>query len=145
MLSGVYRFPEMERVISWMSMVGSQSGGSTGASHGIGRVLGGTAGAPHGYTSCVMLPHVLRFNQEVNADRQALVSEALGRPADSAANAVAGLIATLGLLSQLQEVGVRQAQLDLIAREAVHDRRVHKNPRRIDGPAVVRSLLDAVW
>ncbi len=33
---------------------------------------------PHGYTSCVMLPHVLRFNHTVNADRQALVSDALG-------------------------------------------------------------------
>ena len=47
---------------AWMSMVGSQTGVSKGASHGIGHVLGGTAGVPHGYTSCVMLPHVLRFN-----------------------------------------------------------------------------------
>src|SRR5208283_3076389 len=43
---------------AWMSMVGSQTGVSKGASHGIGHVLGGTAGVPHGYTSCVMLPHV---------------------------------------------------------------------------------------
>jgi maleylacetate reductase len=46
---------------AWMSMVGSQTGVSKGASHGIGHVLGGTAGVPHGYTSCIMLPHVLRF------------------------------------------------------------------------------------
>ena len=65
---------------AWMSMVGSQSGVSKGASHGIGHVLGGTAGVPHGYTSCIMLPHVLRFNREASADKQARVSEALGRP-----------------------------------------------------------------
>src|SRR6516165_11639933 len=63
---------------AWMSMVGSQTGVSKGASHGIGHVLGGTAGVPHGYTSCVMLPHVLRFNHPVNAGKQARVSEALG-------------------------------------------------------------------
>jgi len=68
---------------AWMSMVGSQTGVSKGASHGIGHVLGGTAGVPHGYTSCVMLPHVLRFNHPVNGDKQARVSEALGRPDES--------------------------------------------------------------
>ena len=64
---------------SWMSMVGSQNGVPTGASHGIGHVLGGTAGVPHGYTSCVMLPHVMRFNARVNAERQDAVADALGR------------------------------------------------------------------
>ncbi|HQT77535.1 MAG TPA: iron-containing alcohol dehydrogenase [Rhodopila sp.] len=64
---------------SWMSIMGSQNGVTKGASHGIGHVLGGTAGVPHGYTSCVMLPHVLRFNAAVNAERQAWVAEALGR------------------------------------------------------------------
>ncbi len=77
---------------AWMSMVGSQTGVSKGASHGIGHVLGGTADVPHGYTSCVMLPHVLRFNHPVNADKQARVSEALGRPDEPAAEVVAGLI-----------------------------------------------------
>ena len=78
-------------------MIGSQTGVPKGASHGIGHVLGGTAHVPHGYTSCVMLPHVLRFNAPVNADRQALVSEALGRPGEPAADVVAALIAGLGL------------------------------------------------
>jgi maleylacetate reductase len=130
---------------AWMSMVGSQSGVSKGASHGIGHVLGGTAGVPHGYTSCVMLPHVLRFNAAINPERQAIVSAALGRPDVSAAEAVADLVAGLGLPSRLRDVGVRQDQLDLIAEGSMHNRWVHENPRRIDGPAVVRTLLDAAW
>jgi maleylacetate reductase len=130
---------------AWMSMVGTQTGVSKGASHGIGHVLGGSAGVPHGYTSCVMLPHVLRFNASVNADKQALVSEALGRPREAAADAVAALIAGLGLPARLRDVGVREDQLDLIAENSMHDRWVHTNPRKIDGPAVVRSLLDAAW
>ncbi len=82
---------------AWMSMVGSQTGVAKGASHGIGHVLGGTANVPHGYTSCIMLAHVLRFNHPVNADKQARVSEALGHPGEPAAEIVGALIAGLGL------------------------------------------------
>jgi maleylacetate reductase len=130
---------------AWLSITGSQNGVTKGASHGIGHVLGGTAHVPHGYTSCIMLPHVLRFNQPVNAERQAWVSEALGQPGAPAADAVAGLIAGLGLPSRLRDVGVRQDQLDQIANESMHDRWVHTNPRKIDGPATIRVLLDAAW
>jgi maleylacetate reductase len=130
---------------AWMSMVGSQTGVPKGASHGIGHVLGGTAHVPHGYTSCVMLPHVLRFNQPVNAERQALVSEALGRPRELAGDVVAALIAGLGLPGRLRDVGVKEEQLDRIAELSMHDRWIHTNPRKIDGPAVVRQLLDAAW
>ncbi|MDT5320622.1 MAG: hypothetical protein QOD88_3144, partial [Mycobacterium sp.] len=28
---------------------------------------------------------------------------------------------------------------------SMHDRWVHTNPRKIDGPAAVRALLDAAW
>ena len=130
---------------AWMSVFGSQGGVSMGASHGIGHVLGGTAGVPHGYTSCIMLPHVLRFNAAVNGDRQALVSEALGRPGEPAADAVAELVAGLGLPGRLRDAGVKPEQLDQIATESMHDRWVHTNPRPIDGPAAVRQLLDAAW
>ena len=130
---------------AWMSIMGTQNGVAKGASHGIGHVLGGTAHVPHGYTSCVMLPHVLRFNETVNAERQKWVSEALGRPGDSAGDAVAALIASLGLPGTLRDVGVKPDQLDEIAAGSMHDRWVHTNPRKIDGPAAVRALLDAAW
>src|SRR5581483_1493366 len=130
---------------AWLSMVGSQTGVPKGASHGIGHVLGGTAHVPHGYTSCVMLPHVLRFNHPVNAERQARVSEALGRPGHPAADAVAELINGLGLPMRLRDVGVKEDQLDRIAELSMHDRWIHTNPRKIDGPPEVRELLDAAW
>ena len=130
---------------AWMSIMGSQNGVTKGASHGIGHVLGGTADVPHGYTSCVMLPHVLRFNAPVNAERQKWVSDALGRPDLSAGDAVAALIASLGLPGTLRDVGVKTEQLDAIAAGSMHDRWVHTNPRKIDGPPAVRALLDAAW
>jgi len=130
---------------AWMSIMGSQNGVSKGASHGIGHVLGGTANVPHGYTSCVMLPHVLRFNEPVNAERQKWVSQALGHPDKTAADAVAALIASLGLPGTLRDVGVKAEQLDEIAVGSMHDRWVHTNPRKIDGPPAVRALLEAAW
>ncbi len=130
---------------SWMSIIGSSAGVEKGASHGIGHVLGGTAGVPHGYTSCIMLPHVMRFNYPVNAERQKLVSEALGRPGEPAAEVLAALITELGLPRTLRDAGVSADLLDRIAEESMHDRWVHTNPRKIDGPATVRQLLDAAW
>jgi maleylacetate reductase len=130
---------------AWMSIIGTSAGVSKGASHGIGHVLGGTGGVPHGYTSCVMLPHVLRFNQPVNGARQAWVSEALGQPGRPAADVVAELIADLGMPRTLRDVGLAEHLLDQIAENAMHDRLIHTNPRKIDGPAVVRQLLDAAW
>jgi maleylacetate reductase len=108
-------------------------------------VLGGTAGVPHGYTSCVMLPHVLRFNDPVNHDKQMRVSEALGRPGEPAADVVDQLIYTLRLPTRLRDVGVKPDQLDLIAENSIHDRWIHTNPRRLEGPAAIRTLLDAAW
>jgi maleylacetate reductase len=88
---------------------------------------------------------VLRFNEPANAERQAWVSEALGRPGEKAGDVVAALVADLGLPGTLRDVGVKTEQLDRIAEESMHDRWVHTNPRKIDGPPAVRALLDAAW
>jgi maleylacetate reductase len=130
---------------AWMSIMGSQNGVTKGASHGIGHVLGGTAGVPHGYTSCVMLPPVLRFNIAETEERQRWVAAAMGRPGMPAADAVAELVADLGLPGTLRAVDVKADQLDTIAEGAMHDRWVHTNPRKIAGPAVVRQILDMAW
>jgi maleylacetate reductase len=92
-----------------------------------------------------MLPHVLRFNQPVSAERQKLVSEALGRPGVAAAEVLAELIAELGMPRTLREVNVAADLLERIAQEAMHDRWIHTNPRKIEAPATVRQLLDAAW
>ena len=130
---------------SWMSIIGSSAGVGKGASHGIGHVLGGTAGVPHGYTSCVMLPHVLRFKHLVRAEREKRWGDAVGGRGEPAADVLAALIADLGLPSTLRDAGVSADLLDRIAEESMHDRWVHTNPRKIDGPAAVRRLLDAAW
>jgi maleylacetate reductase len=125
----------------WLSVVGSQAGVDKGASHAIGHILGGTAGVPHGYTSCVMLPFVMKWNKPVNADRQAIISEALGRPGMDAGDALHELIAGLSLPRSLREVGIGEEQFDLLAENTMHDRWTYTNPRKINGPADIKEIL----
>lgn len=127
----------------WMSMAGRHGGVEMGASHAIGHVLGGSCGVPHGYTSCVMLPHVLRFNRGANADRQRLVAAALGQPDADAADVVAALIAELGMPQRLADVGIGPERFGLIAANAMHDRWLHTNPVRIRSPEQVLQILEA--
>ena len=130
---------------AWLSLIGTQGGVQKGASHAIGHVLGGSAGVPHGVTSCIMLPHVLRWNKTVNATRQKLVSEALGEPDGEAADIVARLIADLGLPHTLRAVKVPREKLRTIAELTMHDPWTATNPRPIAGPDDVLEILEMAW
>jgi maleylacetate reductase len=125
----------------WLSIGAGTSGVGVGASHGIGHVLGAACHVPHGHTSCVMLPSVLRWNLPVNGDRQKRVSEAFGKP-EAAADLVAGLVASLGLPQRLRDVGVGKDRFREIAEKSMHDRAVLNNPRPIKSPAEVMEILE---
>lgn len=125
----------------WLSTIGSQAGVRKGASHAIGHVLGAAAGVPHGLTSCVMLPSVLRYNVSVNAARQRLVSEAFGAPERAAGDLVEALIRQLGLPSTLAEVGVNKESFEAIAIKSMNDPWTHTNPRKIQGSEDVVRIL----
>jgi maleylacetate reductase len=126
----------------WLSIGAGTSGVGVGASHGIGHVLGGACGVPHGHTSCVMLPSVLRWNLQANAERQKRVSEAFGQPDVAAADLVAGLVKSLGLPGRLSEVGVGRDRFREIGEKSMHDRAVLNNPRPIAGPDQVVEILE---
>jgi maleylacetate reductase len=116
-----------------------------GASHGIGHSLGAVTGMAHGYTSCVMLPHVMRYNRaqcECQMDR---IATALGRADGDAAAAVADLVARLGLPTRLRDGGVKQDQIPRIARGAMGNLWLRTNPRPITQQSEVEALLEAAW
>jgi maleylacetate reductase len=127
----------------WLAIAGRHGGVEMGASHAIGHVLGGSCGVPHGYTSCVMLPHVLRYNRSANVERQRLVAEALGHPGEEAADVLASFIAELALPSRLVEVGIGPDQFERIATTVMHDRWLHTNPVKITSPEQVLKILEA--
>ncbi len=126
----------------WQAIAAAASGVPSGASHGIGYALGATFDIPHGHTSCVMLPAVLRWNAAVNAERQRTLAQAMGDASRDAAGLVAGLVARLGLPGSLRAVGIGEAQFDEIAERAMAYKPVKMNPRPIRGPADVREILE---
>jgi alcohol dehydrogenase class IV len=116
-----------------------------GASHGIGHQLGAVANVPHGHCSCVMLPSVLRWNKQVNAEQQAVVARALGANDGDAATAVSNLIETLGQPTRLRDVGVQRSHYDAISAGAMQNVFVRSNPRTVNNPSDVREILDMAW
>jgi maleylacetate reductase len=126
---------------TWLSMGPLSMGVPMGASHGIGYVLGAVFDVPHGYTSCVMLPSVMRWNKPDNAGRQALVSAAMGRPGEDAADVLDGFIRGLGMPRSLQDVRIGPEHFDRIAQQAMGTPWIPRNPRKIDSPAQVREIL----
>jgi maleylacetate reductase len=130
---------------AWLSMVGIVAGTRLGASHAIGHILGGSAGVPHGHTSCVMLPYVLDYNKPVNADRQRLVAEALGKPDTPASETLHHLIKGLGMPRTLREVGVQHDDLPRLAENCMLDDWTFSNPRPISSPDQIMEILEAAY
>ncbi len=130
---------------AWLSMVGIVSGTMLGASHAIGHILGGSANVPHGHTSCVMLPYVLDYNYEVNADRQREISAALGQPDRRASEILDELIRGLGMPRTLKEVSVAKDDLPRLAENCMLDDWTFSNPRKIDRPEQVLEILNAAY
>jgi maleylacetate reductase len=127
---------------SWLSMGPLASGVPMGASHGIGYVLGAVFDIPHGHTSCIMLPAVMRWNKSANAERQALIAAAMGHPGEDAADVLDAFITGLGMPRSLHAVNVGRDAFDRMAEQAMGTPWVPRNPRRIDGPAQVKEILE---
>ncbi|MGE0421320.1 MAG: iron-containing alcohol dehydrogenase [Reyranellaceae bacterium] len=127
---------------SWLSMGPLASGVPMGASHGIGYILGAAFDVPHGHTSCIMLPSVMRWNKPANADRQAMVAAAMGKPGGEAADLLHAFIAGLGMPRSLGAVKIGPEHFDRIAQGAMNTPWVPRNPRPIPTPAQVREILE---
>ncbi|HUB45352.1 MAG TPA: iron-containing alcohol dehydrogenase [Acetobacteraceae bacterium] len=126
---------------AWLSMGPLAAGVPMGASHGIGYVLGAVFDIPHGHTSCIMLPAVMRWNKPANADRQALVAAAMDHPGEDAGDVLDAFIEGLGMPRSLHAVNVSRDAFDRIAEDAMHTPWVPRNPRPINEPADVQEIL----
>jgi maleylacetate reductase len=127
---------------SWLSMGPLASGVPMGASHGIGYVLGAVFDIPHGHTSCIMLPAVMRWNKPVNPERQAMVAAAMGHPGEDAGDVLDAFIAGLGMPRSLGAVKIGAESFARMAEDAMNTPWVPRNPRPIPGPAQVCEILE---
>lgn len=115
-----------------------------GLSHAIGHQLG-AHGVPHGLTSCVTLPHVMRLLLPATRQAQDLIATALGRAAaDEAADAVHDLIASLGVPFRLRDLRVPRSRFWQIARATLDDVVARESPGELTEESVI-GVLEAAW
>ena len=122
---------------------------SLGLSHAIGHQLGGY-GVPHGVTSCIMLPHVMRFlapatEREQDAIRR-ILSEASGEAPESGSPAdhVERLYGRLGVPRNLAEFGLTDEDLGAVAAATMEDIVARESPVPVDQAGVGRLLQEAL-
>ena len=127
---------------SWLSMGPLASGVPMGASHGIGYVLGAVFDVPHGHTSCIMLPYVMKWNKTHNAEKQAEIAAALGSPGGDAGDALDAFIGGLGMPRSLSAVKIGREHFTRISEQAMGTPWVPRNPRPIPTPAEIREILE---
>ena len=132
------------QLAAWMSFFGEVNT-PMGLSHNLGRRIGASYDIPHGITSCITLPHVMRAFASIYtgpldkiAQATGLLPEDLDRVqiANAAADAVSGLIAQLGLPQRLRDVGVPESELQTIAATT---------PSRELNADEVETLLKEMW
>ncbi len=85
-----------------------------GLSHVMGKQIGARYGIPHGVTSCLLLPHVIRYFQSRMPERVALLAAATGT---DPAGRVQGLIESLGLPQHIAAYGLGEPELRKAAGE----------------------------
>jgi alcohol dehydrogenase len=102
-----------------------------GLSHTLGKRIGSRHDIPHGVSSCLVLPHVMRYLAPRTQAQQARIASALGvdvrempldQAAACAADAVADLVARLELPRHLAAYGLSQDDLEAAARPVASDR-----------------------
>ena len=102
------------QVAAWFTFTlpGPSAGG---LSHVMGKQIGARHGIPHGVTSCLLLPHVLRYLADKMPERMALLGQATG--SGNAIGDVQHLIETLGLPQHIAAYGVGEPELRRAASE----------------------------
>jgi alcohol dehydrogenase class IV len=132
---------------AWMSIIGVHNV-SLGLSHAIGHQLG-ALGIPHGATSCIMLPTVMRFLEPVTSQQQAEMAASIAAVQGdahvvSAADRLEGILNELGVPRRVSDFGIGRDKMAGVATAALGDVVVRESPRPVDEDAIF-ALLEEVW
>jgi alcohol dehydrogenase class IV len=151
-LSCMLGVAEATKVVALMKPLGV----TLGASHGIGHQLG-PLGVPHGETSCVLLPAVMKYNAKVNKAQQervleilwdeplvqeVLIADGLVKGKFDLGDALAAVIKHLDLPGNLSEVNINRDKFQDIARTSLTDFMCQTNPVRLTEESQVLQILE---
>jgi alcohol dehydrogenase len=107
----------------WMCVFGVTNAGF-GLSHALGHQIGPRWNVPHGMTSCITLPHAMRFMAGLAPERFRPIAEGFGVPFDpsepkraalACADRAAAFIAQFDVPQRLRDVGVPEHELREVA------------------------------
>ncbi|MEK4023732.1 MULTISPECIES: iron-containing alcohol dehydrogenase [Sporosarcina] len=105
--------------------------------HAMAHQLGGLYDIPHGIANAVLLPHVLEYNMISDLEKFANIAEFMGEniegiskrdAAFKAIEAIKNLSKDVNIPSNLQVLGVKSSDFELMARLALEDGNAGSNP-----------------
>jgi len=138
---------------AWLAVFGIGNAG-LGLSHALGHQIGPRWNVAHGVTSCITLPHAMRFMATQAPDRFAPIAQAFGHPFDytkatetalACADRMQGFIAQFQLPQRLRDVQVPELEIPDVA-SLVSD--ILASAHASDSPASsaqVAALLTAAY
>lgn len=118
---------------------------NTTAGHAVSYPLGTRHKIAHGLANAIIFPHTLAFNAEAAPQKSAEIADLLGLQAASLFDTAYGFCSGLGVEMRLGEVGVPRDDLEVMAEEASHIRRLLDfNPRSISKDDIL-AMYEAAY
>jgi len=121
--------------------------------HAMAHQLGGFYDLPHGVCNAVLLPHVQRYNAQVCASRLRDVATAMGvdtenmtedEGAKAAIQAIQSLSTDVGIPAGLNELGVKQDDIDVLTENALKDACGFTNPKQATHEEIAKIFMEAM-
>jgi alcohol dehydrogenase len=134
------------QIAGWLSIFGMNNV-AVGLSHALGHQIGAGCDVPHGVTSCLVMPHVVRFVGRKWPERLTELLPAFGLAPDTPhaeariATRLASFIASLDLPVRLRDAGVPREAVERLATATAHE----IQGRGLASEQELRELLTAAW
>lgn len=142
------------QVAAWMSISGVGAAGMR-LSHFLGHQIGAQMHIPHGITSCVLLPVVMRYLRDDTLDAQVRIAQAMGieragssdtQLADAAANRLEAMIREMGLPTTISAAGGSIEGIEAAAQSSLAAAQSLGLTQDLpDGVDSVRRILMKAW
>jgi len=126
---------------------------SLGYVHAMAHQLGGFYDLPHGVCNAILLPHVSAYNLTAKPERFVSLAQAMGETVEGLSSSVATgkaldaikrLSSDVGIPAGLEELGVKEKDLPLMAQNAQKDVCGLTNPRTPTTEDVIQIYRDAL-
>ena len=138
---------------SWYSIYGAMNT-RFGLSHLLGHQIGPRWNVPHGITSCITLPHAMRFMAEIAAERFGPIAEGYKIPFNAAnpkpaamqcADRTAEFIGQFDVPTRLRDAGVPRDEIGSIVAPIAHELEHNGVVDRPMSEQEVLALLEAAY